>query len=249
MPSRELPPETLEPDNLPMLRYAFGRAAHDLNNYLGGLLGYLGLIRNRLPNEPDCARFFEYMERSGQRMAALLKLLADVADPPAPAAAPVDANAAVKEAARRVVESTRTALEPRLELDQAVLRVAAHAGSLREAVEHLLLNAFEATAERPARVTVRSAAAPAPADVLVPPSATTSAFVRIDVEDHGAGMDEQSAERCVMPFYTTKRATDQHGLGLAIACSCVCAWGGGLDVRSRPGAGTTVSLLLVPAGA
>jgi len=248
MPLRELPAETLVPNDLPMLRYAFGRAAHDLNNYLSGLLGYLGLIRNRLPDEPDCARFFEYMERSGKRMAALLKLLADVADPPAPAA-PVDANAAVKEAARRVVESTRAALESRLELDQAVPRVAAHSGALRDAVEHLLLNAFEAMAEPPARVTVRSALAPAPAEVLVPPNATVSAFVRIDVEDHGAGMDEQSALRCVMPFYTTKRATDQHGLGLAIACSCVCAWGGGLDVRSRPGAGTTVSLLLVPAGA
>jgi len=47
-----------------------------------------------------------------------------------------------------------------------------------------------------------------------------------------------------VPFFTTKRATDQHGLGLALVRSCVCAWGGGLDVRSTPGAGTTVSLYL-----
>jgi signal transduction histidine kinase len=249
MPPRDLPAGTLVPDDLPMLRYAFGRAAHDLNNYLSGLLGYLGLIQNRLPNEPDCARFYEFMERSGKRMATLLKLVADLADPPAPEAAPVDANAAVREATHRIVESACGALEPQLELDEAAPRVAAHAGALGDAVAHLLLNAVEATAERPARVTVRSAVTPAPADVLVPPTPRVGRFVRIDVEDHGNGMDAQSARCCIVPFYTTKRATDQHGLGLAVACSCVCAWGGGLDLRSQPGAGTTVSLLLVPAGA
>jgi signal transduction histidine kinase len=249
MPPRELPPEALEPDELPMLRYAFGRAAHDLNNYLSGFLGYLGLIRNRLPDDADCARFFGFLERSGTQMAALLKLLADFADPPSAAAAPVDANAAVKEAARRVAGLTGAAPDPRFELDEAIPRAAAHAGSLREAIGHLLLNAFEATTERPAWVAVSTRLARPPAGVLVPPSTRPDAFVRIDVEDHGAGMDPEAARRCIVPFYTTKRAADQHGLGLAVACSCVCAWGGGLDVRSRLGAGTTVSLFLPPAGA
>ena len=146
-------------------------------------------------------------------------------------------------------EPTGAALEAQLDLDEAIPRVVGHAGTLREAVEHLFLNALEATRERPAWVAVSTRLARPPAGVLVSPRARADAYVRINVEDHGAGMDLEAARRCVVPFYTTKRATDQHGLGLAIACSCVCAWGGGLDVRSRPGAGTTVSLFLVPAGA
>jgi signal transduction histidine kinase len=249
MPPKELPPETLRPDELPMLRYAFGRAAHDLNNYLSGLLGYLGLIRKRSPDDPQCARFFELMERSGKRMATLLKTLADVADPPSAAAAPVDVTAVVKEAIRRVSESAGTGFEPQLELDENVPGVIVHAGALGLGVHHLLLNALEAATEQPPRITVRTRLARPSARVLVPPSTTADAFVCIEVEDHGVGMDEAAARHCVAPFYTTKRATDQHGLGLALACSCVSAWGGGLDVRSQRGAGTTVSLLLVPAGA
>lgn len=248
MSSREIPPGELEPDDLAMLRYAFGRAAHDLNNYLSGLLGYLGLVKglvkDRLSDVPDCARYFGFIEKSAGRLAALLKALADFGEPAGPAPTPIDANVVVRGAVAQAVESSKGELEVRFEPDETLPRVAARAGSLGEAVRHLLINALEASTARPATVTVRTGRAEPPSDLLVPAQRTAAEWVRIDVEDHGAGMDEEAARHCVVPFYTTKRATDQHGLGLALASSYAYAWGGGLDVRSRPGAGTTVSIYL-----
>ncbi len=247
MSPQELCLGTLESDSLPMLRFAFGRVAHDLNNYLSGLLGYFSLLKERLPDDANCARFFSLMERSGRDMAVLLKKMADFSEPADPDGHPVDVNAAVRAAVNQAVESTEGGLKPTLELDETVPRVAAHAGSLGGAIEQLIVNGFEASPERPAPVTVRTACAAVPADPLVPPREAADEWVRIEVEDVGAGMDEETIRRCVVPFCTTKRATNQHGLGLALVCSCLCVWGGGLDVRSTPGAGTTVSLYLLAA--
>ena len=234
----------LEADSLPLLRYAFGRAAHDLNNHLSGLVGYFSLIKDRLGGDPSCARFFSFMSQSGTDMTALLKAMADFGEPPSPDAKPVDVNAAVRTVVGQLAASSRGELAPTLDLDEAAPRVRAQADALRDAIGRLLRNAVDASAARPAPVAVRTAAAAMPADLLVPPSQAADGWVCVEVEDFGAGMDEEAVRRCVVPFYTTKRATQQHGLGLSLACSHICAWGGGLDVRSAPGVGTTVSLYL-----
>jgi signal transduction histidine kinase len=247
MSNQELAPETLEGGQLPVLRYAFGRAAHDLNNYLGGLLGYLGLVRGKLGDAAESVRFLDLMERSGKRMGEMLKMMAEFAEPADTPAKTASVTVAIREAASRMVQSLDDALEVKLELGDAIPHVQGSAGSLRAALEHLLVNAVETTEKRPAPVAIRTALAALPASPLVPPSSTVGQFVCVEIEDYGEGMNEETVRRAIVPFYTTKRANDQHGLGLTLVCSYVCGWGGGLDIRSTRGAGTTVRLYLVPA--
>ena len=236
--------EVLEGNSLPVLRYAFGRAAHDMNNYLSGFAGYLALLKERFGDQPECARYFGLAEKSAGRMAALVKVLADFSEPGRPDAKPVDVNAAVRGALDQLVELKEGGFDLTFDLDETAPRVVAHSGSLREAIAHVLRNALEASATRPAAVIARTSSGAIAPEALVPPRDGTGPWACIEVEDSGAGMDEATVRSCVVPFFTTKRATDQHGLGLALVRSCVCAWGGGLDVRSTPGAGTTVSLYL-----
>ncbi len=61
----------------------------------------------------------------------------------------------------------------------------------------------------------------------------------IKVTDNGRGMDEQTAERVLDPFYTT-RTTRHVGLGLPLYAEAAETAGGGLTVRSKKGEGTTV---------
>ncbi len=71
--------------------------------------------------------------------------------------------------------------------------------------------------------------------------------VRIQVRDTGTGMAEEEIGLIFEPFYTTK--PKGVGLGLAIAHEIIAAHGGEIQVTSREGAGTTVTVLLptVPA--
>lgn len=68
--------------------------------------------------------------------------------------------------------------------------------------------------------------------------------VAIDVEDNGRGIAPEVLPRIFDPFYTTKEVGKGTGLGLSIAYKIVSQHGGRIDVRSTPGEGTTVTVIL-----
>lgn len=64
--------------------------------------------------------------------------------------------------------------------------------------------------------------------------------LRITVSDNGRGMDAATAARVTDPFFTS-RSTRHVGLGLPLFAASAERAGGGLVIRSQPGAGTTVA--------
>ena len=77
------------------------------------------------------------------------------------------------------------------------------------------------------------------------------AYVIVSVADTGIGMSSEAARRAVEPFYTTKPSGKGSGLGLSMVFGFAQQAGGGLEIKSEPGRGTTVSLYLpeaVPVG-
>jgi two-component system sensor histidine kinase PilS (NtrC family) len=64
----------------------------------------------------------------------------------------------------------------------------------------------------------------------------------IEVADTGPGVDEERRRRVFDPFYTTK--SEGSGLGLAICQSIVHAHGGEIELDSKPGQGTRVTVQL-----
>jgi signal transduction histidine kinase len=62
------------------------------------------------------------------------------------------------------------------------------------------------------------------------------------VEDEGEGIPPERLARVFEPFFTTR--PEGTGLGLPVARRIVHAMGGELDVASRPGGGTRVTVVL-----
>ncbi len=61
----------------------------------------------------------------------------------------------------------------------------------------------------------------------------------LEIRDDGRGMDEETRNRVLDPFYTT-RTTRRVGLGLPMLAQAAREGGGGLELESTPGQGTTV---------
>ncbi len=100
--------------------------------------------------------------------------------------------------------------------------------ALREALINLVHNALDAMPEGGRLAVATENAAD---DVIV------------SVTDSGIGMDAETRERALEPFFTTKgeRGT---GLGLSMVYGIVQRHGGQIEIESAPGKGTTVRLTL-----
>jgi CheY-like chemotaxis protein/anti-sigma regulatory factor (Ser/Thr protein kinase) len=108
-----------------------------------------------------------------------------------------------------------------------------NAAEIREAATNLIFNAVDAL-PKGGTITIRTVAAP-------DPSEPSERRVRLEVEDSGVGMDEDTRRRCLEPFFTTKgeRGT---GLGLAMVYGAAQRHKAVLDIRSARGEGTCVIL-------
>lgn len=69
-------------------------------------------------------------------------------------------------------------------------------------------------------------------------------YAVLRVSDDGMGMDQDTLEHALDPFFTTKASWSPSGLGLSSAYGFVNQLGGSLTIDSAPGVGTTVTLLL-----
>jgi PAS domain S-box-containing protein len=69
-------------------------------------------------------------------------------------------------------------------------------------------------------------------------------YVAVSVSDTGTGIDPQLLERIFEPFFTTKQTGKGTGLGLSQAFGFSKQSGGELEVRSKPGHGSTFSIYL-----
>ena len=67
-------------------------------------------------------------------------------------------------------------------------------------------------------------------------------MIIIDLEDNGEGIPEENLEKIFEPFFTTKPPGEGTGLGLFITRGIVEKLGGQIDVNSRIGYGTRISL-------
>ena len=68
--------------------------------------------------------------------------------------------------------------------------------------------------------------------------------LQIDVSDNGEGMSENVKKHLFEPFFSTKKQGQGTGLGLSLCREIVSKHKGTIDVKSEPGTGTTVSVML-----
>jgi two-component system NtrC family sensor kinase len=68
--------------------------------------------------------------------------------------------------------------------------------------------------------------------------------IEIKVIDNGIGINDEDLEHIFEPFFTTKKDGKGTGLGLAVVHGIIERHNGRIEVDSRPGAGTTVTILL-----
>jgi PAS domain S-box-containing protein len=211
--------------------------SHELNNPLGIIIGFAQGLARRPALEESVRGAVASIERQAQRCAQLVRALLDFSRKKVP----MRERVAVSALLERVVELVRGQAK-RGEVSLKVLPLPSELPELEVSVQeiesallNLIANALDAT--------------PSGGSVHVSAQPVAQGGVELVVADTGSGMSEEVLQRAFDPFFTTKPVGQGTGLGLSITRNIVEAHGGAIDVKTAPGAGTTVRLWLPAAGA
>jgi len=216
--------------------------AHDINNAISPVLIFAGLLLK----EPGLS------ERARERLRLIQTAAEDVAKTVERLRAfyrrrsasellqPVDLN----EAVRQVIEMTRprweslpqrqgVVVEMRIDLQEGLSPVMGIEQEIRQALTNLIFNAVDAMPEG-GTLTFRT--------YEVGAGEEGPEAICVEVSDTGIGMDEETRERALEPFFTTKgeRGT---GMGLPVVYGIMQRHEGRIEIESALGEGTTVRLV------
>jgi len=212
---------------------ALGRVASVIGHELTNVLQVLGNSIDRLADPAAAGSAIVRMAHGslerGVRLARHLQAFAQVSPPRVQRVDPHQALAMWLPLFEEALGPDRI-LELRLRIGGAIL---VDPGQLQGAIAHLLTNARDAT--HPGSIVVAE---------LSRVERTAGPACRIAVTDRGEGMTPDIARQSVEPFFTTRAPGHGLGLGLTIARMVAEAHGGYLEVDSRVGTGTTVSISL-----
>ncbi len=236
----------LEAQRLESLGLLAGGVAHDFNNLLTVIQGNAGMVREAV-NEPELAQTcLVNIEETCRRASDLVRQMLAYSGRGTVQFQLLDLNRLVQDIAQLLSVSIPKAITLKYELAEALPMVSADAAQLQQVVMNLVTNAAEAIGEMEGTVTLRSGVRQlGESDIpglRVAEALNPGPFVFLEVVDTGSGMDGETQARIFDPFFTTKFTG--RGLGLAAMQGIVRGHGGGVDIQSRPGAGTLFRVYL-----
>jgi PAS domain S-box-containing protein len=214
-----------------------GGVAHDLNQYLGLVVGYgdLGMTAlSEVPADVESARdcLTTMIKATEDGAEGVRRLLLFARPSPEGPAERVNLDEIVRDVAKLTAPRWRDAAQQQSRLISIDLDVKGEAAidgwpsDLREAFTNLVLNAVDAL---PQGGTIQ---------LRIRPDGTQ---VVAEVGDNGTGMTSETRERLFEPFFSTK-GEGGSGLGMAIVFGIVERHGGTIAVESTIGHGTTFRL-------
>ena len=224
-----------------------GGVAHDFNNLLSIVMGNIDLLERTLPPDAKTLGRLATMRAAAERGATLTSQLLAFSrrQPLMPRAA--DLTGLVN-GLRDLVQSavgSRVKLQLHLlpELEPALIDPA----QIELVILNLAINARDAMPEG-GLLTIETARAEVTAQAPIE-DLTPGTYVVLTVGDTGVGMSPEIAAKAFEPFFTTKEVGRGSGLGLSQVDGIARQLGGGAQIDSRPGCGTSVHVYLPRAAA
>lgn len=231
--------ELAKKDRMASLGQASAELVHDLRNPLTVVLGYvqilsedLGKARDTHVGQPESTtEYIDIIEKSIQRCRDLIDTWQDLGRKsqrqPQPLL-PARILAEIVKSQRALVASRKVSLD--LWVQNEECQVLGDATQLSRAIQNILGNAIEALHEQGGRVEIRG-------------ERKERDFI-VTVRDDGVGITPENLAHVFEPYFTTKSGKKGTGLGLFITRKIIEDHRGRIEMDSRSGEGTRVTISL-----
>lgn len=210
--------------------------AHNLNNLLGVVVGYLDLIKNGHDSPDMVKRSVGLMDHAITRMVNIIRQLGTIANNERHELAALPVSDLIESSIERFKDEYEVPAQ--VEIESELLgdtRISANAETFEIILGKLLINAWESypkdtdADKRPIKVTARIDRERGPA------------MLELQVIDQGRGIAPEVADTLFEPFITTKTSVGR-GMGLTIARHTIRNLEGELQLKNNAGGGVTATL-------
>lgn len=228
-----------------------GGIAHDFNNMLAIIMGFTELAQNSGSAKQDAKlrKHLGQISDAGNKAISLVQQMLAFSR----AEGHID-NARII-AVSRVIEEAHQLLRPLLptnidliikhdELEHE-LYIEASPVMINQVLMNLCINARDAITGSHGTITIDTQAIEhGEGKCSSCHQPISGAYIAIEIEDTGSGIDAISRERLFEPFYSTKEIGKGSGMGLSMAHGIIHQHGGHIQLDSHVGKGTKITLLL-----
>ena len=219
-----------------------GGIAHDFNNILAAILGYGEMVQKRAEEGTALKRHIDAAMSAAMRAKSLVARILAFSRSGIGERVTVHVQSVVAEALDLALGSMPHGMRLERQLDAGDAAVSGDPTQIHQVVMNLCANAVQAMG-REGTLRVRLSRL----ELDAPRSVTTSTllpgrYVCLEVRDTGTGIPPRVLERIFDPFFTTKEIGVGTGLGLSLVHGIVGDLGGGIDVESRLGEGSAMTV-------
>ncbi len=210
---------------------------HDLRNPLTAVLGYVDLLADELKRSKeklgerwtDTADYIDMIEKSVNRCKDLAEMWLSLGKQDPQRMKTLELRELVRDVVKAIGPiAAQRGVRVVYQGDDTPCEIAADALQVTRAFQNVLSNAVEAVPEKVGSVRVACV------------SEGAEAVIR--VEDNGCGLESEQLDRMFQPYVTTK--VNGTGLGLFITKKVIEDHHGSIELQSKTGQGTTVTIRL-----
>ena len=226
---RSLEETSRRQDRLAAIGRMAASIAHEIRNPLAAMRGSIQMLRSEVDNDSSQAELMEIILRESDRLNQIITDFLSYARPRSLVQARVDVGDLLHQTFSLLRHSPELNSNQVVEEEVPDERIFANAdeGQLKQVFWNLARNALQAM---PQGGTLRATL-----------DKNSNDRLRIAFSDSGRGMTPDQVERLFEPFSSTTGGT---GLGLSIVYQIIREHGGTINVRSREGQGTTITVEL-----
>lgn len=204
--------------------------AHEINNPLGIILGYTQLLLREQAPASQMHDDLKTIEKHTRNCKGIVEDLLKFSRSTAIRKIPFDVNGSLAEVISLLAHQFELdKIDIKTNLDVTIPKITGDAEKLKQVFMNLLMNARQAISGKgEISVTTRR----------------NGNSVDIAISDTGSGIAPQVMNKIFDPFFTTKPVGEGTGLGLSVSYGIVQDHNGHIEVESRPGKGSTFTVIL-----